>query len=150
MYYRPATLLAVILLSLQISMAQSDPTAGVTPFSTQLGGVYDVVDAATSRVLVTIPVRDKDGKMPFPFKLVGNYHAYSPAKSWYMSTGIFGVPLAADLGVFAPISCPNGYCLLADATGATHPYNSSPPANTLDGSGYYLGTPTNGGYAIPI
>jgi len=55
---------------------QSDPAAGLPMFSTQLpGGLYESIDPATSNIYVQIPVRNKNGKIPFSYKLALNSHA---------------------------------------------------------------------------
>jgi RHS repeat-associated protein len=56
--------------------SQSDPSAGIIPFSTQAPGLYESVDLASSNINVQIQVRNKIGKLPFSYKLVGNYGAY--------------------------------------------------------------------------
>jgi YD repeat-containing protein len=52
------------------AFTQTDPAAGIQPFSTNRFGV----DLATSNINVEIPVRDKLG---FPYSLVQNSHAYA-------------------------------------------------------------------------
>ena len=66
----------LFLLMLGTAMGQLDPSAGIQPFSTQVGGQYDSIDLATSNISLTIPIIKKDGKTPFSYQLVGNYHAY--------------------------------------------------------------------------
>jgi hypothetical protein len=61
---------------LTVAVAQSDPAAGIQPFSTQVGGPIDSVDLASSNILIKIPVRSKAGAMPFSFALISNSHAY--------------------------------------------------------------------------
>jgi len=107
--------LAVLLLATSCcSLAQTyDLAAGVLPFSTAAGGPYDRVDLATSDILVQIPVRNKVGKIPFVFGLVGNSHAYFEDTSgngsyyaWFTSNygpsneygfWLQGVPLSAPV-----------------------------------------------------
>lgn len=36
--------------------AQVDPNAGILPFSTHVGGQYDMIDPATGNILLTIPI----------------------------------------------------------------------------------------------
>src|SRR6266700_1509402 len=43
------------------ALAQTDPNAGIPGFSTQLGGQYDSVSPATSKIEVAIPGRRKTG-----------------------------------------------------------------------------------------
>jgi len=74
-------LLAVALLA-GVALGQ-DPAAGILPFSTQIAGAYESIDLATSNIVVSIPVRNKTGKIPFSYNLVMNSHAYS----WYGQGG---------------------------------------------------------------
>ena len=57
--------------------AQSDPAAGILPFSTHVGGPIDSVDLATGSILFKIPVRSKVGAIPFNYPIEGNNHAYN-------------------------------------------------------------------------
>ncbi len=93
-------------------MAQSDPSAGIQPFSTQVNDQYDSIDLASSNIYLSIPILQKNGKFPFSYQLVGNFHVYpvfnnedfwavsagvnSVSKGW--GGGLSGVPSAADLG----------------------------------------------------
>ena len=61
---------------LAVATAQ-DPSAGIQPFSTQVGGQIDSIDLATSNIYLAIPIRQKNGKIPFSYELVGNFHAYA-------------------------------------------------------------------------
>jgi hypothetical protein len=56
---------------------QTDPAAGIKPFSTQISGQYDSIDLATSNITFDIPVRSKNEKIPFSYGLVGSSHAYT-------------------------------------------------------------------------
>ena len=47
------------------SVAQTDPSAGIQPFSTQFAGEYDSVDLASSNISLIIPILQKNGKFPF-------------------------------------------------------------------------------------
>src|SRR5207244_2709005 len=142
--------------------AQGDAAGGIPPFSTQLGGVYDLVDAASSRILVTVPVRSKNGKIPFPFRLVGNFHATVLCcnQGWGVTSYLQATPLAADLGVYTTSNtnlatrsgtCGSGYYAgfwLVDALGGFHPVNCT--GQTSDGSGYTLGQQSGPGGVFPI
>src|SRR5438094_9754034 len=126
-----------VLLLVSRALAQGDAAGGIPPFSTQLGGVYDLVDAASSRILVTVPVRSKNGKIPFPFRLVGNFHATVLCcnQGWGVTSYRQATPLAADLGVYTTSNtnlatrsgtCGSGYYAgfwLVDALGGFHPVN---------------------------
>jgi hypothetical protein len=57
--------------------AQSDPAAGILPFSTHVSGPIDSVDLATSSILINIPVRSKVGAIPFKYAVVSNNHVYT-------------------------------------------------------------------------
>lgn len=149
------------------SLAQSDPAAGVLPFSTQIGGPIDSIDLATSNISLQIPVRSKAGKIPFNYRLAGNSHAYlywlSDRRYLGVSTGILGQPFSADLGATVASSlssykCNNylntsmwTYSAVVDATGASHPLTTPYPQldttgctptqftdTVSDGSGYTL------------
>jgi hypothetical protein len=92
---RFAAKLSLCLLVSSFVFAQTDPAAGIPPFSTQVGGTYDLVNPATGNILLTIPVRSKIGKTPFSIKLVGNSHASVTTNGagkaqWFVSTG--GLP----------------------------------------------------------
>ena len=50
------------------SAAQTDPNAGILPFSTQEHGV----DLATGAVNLSVPIQSKVGKIPFSFSLYEN------------------------------------------------------------------------------
>ena len=57
--------------------SQTDPAAGIKPFSSQIGGPYDSVDLATGSIMLDIPVRRKNEKIPFSYGLLGSTHAYT-------------------------------------------------------------------------
>jgi len=132
---RFATLLTVVLLAVPISFAQIDLAAGILPFSTQVGGAVDSVDLATGNIFINIPVRNKTGKIPFSYSLVGNSHlyVYPGSSSWYSSMSLSGQALAGDLGAHAVATTTAYYCngtnldnqftniAIIDATGAAHP-----------------------------
>jgi RHS repeat-associated protein len=124
------------------SLAQTDPAAGILPFSTQVGGPIDSVDLATGSITLQIPIRSKAGKVPFSFDLVGGSHAFPilatilghDAFYWSVNSGVIGVPFAASLGVTVPVAfASNQTCgqrqgvsvwsisNVVDATGAAHP-----------------------------
>jgi len=56
--------------------AQTDPAAGILPYSTHVGGPIDSLDLATGNIVITIPVRNKIGAIPFRYSLGVNSHAY--------------------------------------------------------------------------
>src|SRR5580692_1046296 len=54
------------------AFAQSaDPAFGIPPFSTATGSKFDTIDLATSNVILTLPLRNKIGKMPFTSQIIG-------------------------------------------------------------------------------
>ena len=85
--------------------AQTDPAAGILPFSTHVGGTYDSIDLATSAILIDIPVRAKVGKIPLNFSLVANNHIFKSCGGNYctphLSASMAGRSSAADLDVAA-------------------------------------------------
>lgn len=54
--------LVVCLCFAAFTSAQTDPAAGILPFSTQVGGPIDSIDLATSNITLQIPIRSKAGK----------------------------------------------------------------------------------------
>jgi RHS repeat-associated protein len=90
-----------------LSLAQTDPAAGIPLFHTRLGGQYDSFDPATSAILLNIPVRNKPGKIPFSYSLLGNSHAWivvsGQTSQWAVATqsssvGSFGMPQLTIVG----------------------------------------------------
>ncbi len=76
-------LISVLMGALTATAFAQDPTAGIQPFSTQIGGAYDSIDAATSSIFVSIPVRSKTGKIPFSFNLPWTSHAWNSLNPSY-------------------------------------------------------------------
>lgn len=127
--------------------AQSDPAAGILPFSTHVSGLVDSVDLATSSILIKISVRSKAGAIPFNYAIVSNSHVYvytvnPPNESTQELIQVSGVgtgdqsgfqgqqPMGAHMrsAWFAKIQCDswsendNVYSWsLVDSTGASHP-----------------------------
>jgi hypothetical protein len=153
-----------------------DPAAGILPFSTQAVGIYDSVDLATSNINVTIPVRNKQGKIPFSYSLVGNSHSYiyacgsgcvppQPAQ-WRGGFGLLGqVSVGANVGFTSTskeVTCSNlnvnalqlSSFYITDSTGAIHPLTIGPILmNTPQpcygggsGGGVTLGTTSDGSF----
>lgn len=135
-------------LILSIPLAQ-DPAAGIQPFSTQINGAYDAIDMATNNTFLAIPVRIKDGKIPFSFKLVMNEHAYQTRDvllrtlNWNMAFPHLGGQL---MGVGPTVGLPPltlcnsrvdpsmaAYLIVFDATGAAHRTNNLSTAIDLYG-----------------
>ncbi len=87
--------LALLIILTGIGLAQSDPTAGVQPFSTQApGGIYESIDLATNNIYVEIPVRSKGGKIPFSYSLAMQPNAWIlgalPHESWQVTSWLNG------------------------------------------------------------
>src|ERR1700733_7031076 len=60
-----------------VAFAQSaDPAFGIPPFSTVTGSKFDTIDLATSNVILTLPLRNKIGKMPFASGILGGGRMY--------------------------------------------------------------------------
>jgi RHS repeat-associated protein len=125
--------------------AQTDPAAGILPFSTHVSGPIDSVDLATSSVLITIPVRSKAGQIPFKYAVVANNHTYVYSlivnKQTYLRVEVSGVGVGEPQGFLGQLSmgaylrsspdpnpvpeCHNGpdqglYWSVVDSTGAAH------------------------------
>jgi RHS repeat-associated protein len=93
-----------------VAAAQLDPSAGIQPFSTQVGGQYDSINLASSNISLAIPIIQKNGKFPFSYQLVGNFGAFpvQTGTGFYYEIsagipslpggGLTGTPVAADLG----------------------------------------------------
>jgi RHS repeat-associated protein len=75
-FVRSVLSVSLLLVSVGTSWSQNDPAAGLVPFSTQVPGLIESVDMATSNINVQIKVRDKIGKLPFSYRLVMNSHAF--------------------------------------------------------------------------
>jgi len=138
---------ALIFFSLvTLAFSQSDPTLGLQTFGSERVSAYDSIDVKSSRVLITIPVRDKTGKIPVSFKLLDNSHAWYDG-GWAVSTAFVATLFAADLGLSGPFAY--SYCgeggnafpesQVSEVTGAVHNtalVNSQ--CITSDGSGYTI------------
>jgi hypothetical protein len=93
-------LICTIVIALQQTVqAQTDPNAGILPFSTHVSGQYDTLDPSSGNIMLTIPVISKAGKIPFGFNLIGNFHAFVDSRSgvWWLSDAygsptLMGVP----------------------------------------------------------
>lgn len=76
-YYAWAVLILLLLpVLLGTASSQDDPAGGIVPFSTQVPGLIESVDMATSNINVQVKVRDKVGKFPFSYNLVMNSRAF--------------------------------------------------------------------------
>lgn len=148
------------------AVTQTDLASGIQPFSTQIGGPYDSVDLATSNIMLHIPVRSKNEKIPFSYAIVGNFHTYTYPNvnnhnipMWNVTTGLGGTDnlRVSITSSDRTITC-NGksndiesYAFaIVDLSGASHPLplaikidndgcDPSPvTATATDGSGYTM------------
>jgi len=96
------SVLLLLLVLVGIGVAQSDPAAGIIPFSTRVGGVYDSVDLATGNIVVKIPIINKTGKLPFSYSLVANSHVYYDAVDnvWALTVSNQGSFFGSNQGRF--------------------------------------------------
>jgi RHS repeat-associated protein len=162
---RFAALIAIVLLSVPAAMAQNDPASGIPLFSTQVGGPYESIDLASSNIFLSLPLRDKNGKIPFSSRMIGNSHAYLVPLSgntyeWQVASAGVG-RLRTNVTTFLgwtltiPTTC-NGQAdyyysafVVYDANLTPHPLNPNividsggclgalpGPSPTIDGSGY--------------
>lgn len=148
-----------LLLLISSASAQSvDDMAGVSPFSTEDGGVYDKVDFATGRIFISLPVRNKAGKLPFSFALTGNFYMLPGTlvgNTLHMSVrasilgGVNGNPLNAAMYMPGGLVSTSGKCYsqsgstlyvatITDAMGAVHPFTqcTGTPFLTADNGGF--------------
>ena len=91
------TLLLITSVLGQTSLGQVDTTAGIMPFSVNLGGQYDSFNPATGNIMVTIPIISRAGKTPFSYNLVGNFDV-SPYASSCPSCYYWLVPFPGNYG----------------------------------------------------
>jgi RHS repeat-associated protein len=137
-----------ILLSLLFSVAgvaQTDPAAGLLPFSSQKFGV----DLARGSVNLAVPMRSKLGKMPFSTQLQNTFSIWNNSGKWAANTNNMSnyYPKFLLWGA-GNSSCPTGSLwnlYIMDALGTRHGVVGSVPCNpasrnqtsaTTDGSGY--------------
>ena len=154
-----------ILLVAGSARAQSDPAAGILPFSTHAGGQFDSIDLATGNIMLNIPVRSKTGKVPASFNLIGNFHEYFAAIGYPSFTSDLAVqpfPSTGGLGLLTTVSdCYEGPLYMGqtdtdygfyvqDSSGASHSFgnfqvsydspcvNDVQPQSVWSGDGYTL------------
>jgi RHS repeat-associated protein len=157
--------------------AQTDPSAGIIPFSTQVPGVFESVDLSSGNIYTQIPARNKIGKLPFSYALTGNSGVYvitgctpvgscGPPTRWGLGGGGGGLSMGVGVGytqtpiqitcnttIWSAFEFTNFY--LADSTGATHQLIGMPVlyANVPTGCGAHnssgTGTASDGsGYTL--
>jgi RHS repeat-associated protein len=140
-----ALTLSGILFLCALPVAAQDPAAGIAPFSTQLGDVYDKVDPATSRILISIPVFKRVGKSALSFSLTLNSHASLPLDP-YQSNPLMADPTvrlspSIPFSMQVAFSPPNAPWSLEDPMGGIHPFSGAGTGGgglgwTYDRSGY--------------
>jgi hypothetical protein len=110
-----------------VPLGQADEPA-LPPFSTERGAVFDSVDQASGRVLITFPILQKVGKIPFSFKLVGSFNTSSTPK---ITLGTVEGDLEVNVSQSFPLSCPSGegFVWVVDALGTQHPACYGIPSN---------------------
>jgi RHS repeat-associated protein len=163
-YFAVASLALVLFswASPKLAQSQTDPNAGIIPFSTHEFGI----DLATGNITTTIPVRNKTGKIPFSYAIVSNNQAYTTASgsstSWNVTTGFYGSPTgpAQLIGVGLQytkngINCNGGsfwtHLAVSDSTGASHPFGASFEINTCSSAPLSAATTTDGsGYTLVV
>jgi RHS repeat-associated protein len=158
---------SVFVLSVVLSFptfAQNYPYAtGFPPFSTQVGGPYDVVNLANSSISVSLPLRTKTGPIAFSSVIFGASNAYQiianpSAPYWQMTLPSFQplTNVGATIDDYPTETTCKGQVdwyysdfAVADAFGTRHPLSPtlvldsggclplpSGPQSTTDGSGY--------------
>jgi len=152
-------LLQLLLPLAQVVEAQTDPYAGIPPFSSIDGSQFDTIDLATSNVFIKIPVRSKAGKTPFAAASIGSSHVYSiqtSTASWNLGgTWVGGFLTIAGQMSWGYSYAFNAVCgadqndnvygnwFVTDSTGAAHPF---PNTVYVDNDGCYP-APNGGMYA---
>lgn len=163
---RPMLLLLLISAT---GIAQTDPNAGILPFSTQTFGV----DLARGSVTLSVPLRSKLGKIPLSTSMQNTFSIWNNSSHWAANSPyMFTYPAQFLSWTGNTTTCPNGAVEalnVVDSTGARHPVAGSLPCNpnlrnftsaTTDRSGYTLrivgssvtiydrsGNASTGGYA---
>jgi len=167
-------LIAALCGTSQLIYGQTDPNAGILPFSTHLFGQYDTFDPSSGNIMLTIPIVNKTGKMPFVFNLIGNFRAWRGAGgSWFVPNVATNALNGSASGGFGAgtlnysttsYDCNNSNTqnqttasnfTVSDATGAQHGadfsvdygacgFVASGTGATSDGSGYTIVATANG------
>ena len=160
---KPTLAVLFVFTLMSAAVAQIDPAAGVIPFSTQAVGAYDSIDLASSNILITVPVREKAGKVPFSFKVVANSHAYAfPSRlpTNIAVAGVFtgliaGQPFVMDLGARLSYDKKQGsLCngsldqiqsnfVVIDSSGTSHPLGQNVQTDTNGCMSFPPPPPTN-------
>ena len=164
----------VVLFSLLIFIvtaagAQSDPALGILPFSTHVDGQYDSIDPATGNIVLSIPIMSKAGKIPFSFRVVGNFYTYAltysgqtfwigpnPGANFKTLTAVAsGLASVLAYTMTSPL-CNGVYNLewrysnlvLTDETGAEHPFSASFMSGPCGNSSGSSLAPDGSGYTL--
>jgi hypothetical protein len=158
---------SLVLFLSQFALAQTSPSNGIQPWSTQIEDAVSSVDLATGNIFVSIPVRSKAGKIPFSFNLTMNSYVYTgqcyppsggiATTQWQVSPGpelVFNVPTApaancavatskdfktsTAFGVGAGYTTDNSYIWKCDGTSYSLGY----------ASGFYVTDPTGATHPV--
>jgi RHS repeat-associated protein len=148
-------LFSLVFLVATSSLAQTDPAAGVIPFSTRANGVYESVDLASSNIFVQLPIRQKPGKVPFSYSFVVNSSMYpvgfdwlALSETWGLQIGATAQPVLLNALVVTASGSSTTYSsfYIPDTAGASHymlpsvsitcPSSSVVTAPVIDGSGF--------------
>jgi RHS repeat-associated protein len=145
---RPVSLFAVLFTGMAVSSsAQTPNSTGVQLFSTQTGSTFDTVNLSSSNIMFTLPIRSKNGPIPFSFSLrrnptLGIINAGTDFAWYLVDSGAMRLTAGAPLEDIGVVSTPVGYqCQVSngvfdnynqynnnsviDATGAIHPLAGS-------------------------
>jgi hypothetical protein len=157
-----------LLISTPLCLSQS--TTGLPPFSTIQGSLYDTVKINDGAVMLTLPVRNKAGLIPFSYSLVlndgiGVLAGYPYIQTnWNPQTSVgFSPAFGAGFSTAKQVNCPDGKtktleysnAQVTDGYGTVHPvrgmqYDSqhclfqSLAGIANDDSGYTLVVDSNG------
>jgi len=165
------SLAAILFFLVGAASAQSDPVAGLIPFSTHVGGPIDSIDLATGNIMLNVPVRSKVGNIPLSFSLIGNFYSAwanepttqlsltMPGGTLFYSTMVVG---DCYIGSYEyEVYEASGFSVV-DSTGAGHSFGGvevqygacltwgQQIATTVDGSGYTLIIPEGAGASGPV
>lgn len=153
-------LLSLLLVGAKSGYSQTPNSPGIEPFSTQTGGAYDSINLSSSNIMFTLPIRSKNGPVPFSFALrensplsISQSLSETNVQHWSLQNvpsgnliglGPMGLTIGAplsDVSVTATLSvkCPTsgnfvpGSFVVTDSTAAPHPLNA-PAANPCNGA----------------
>jgi RHS repeat-associated protein len=151
------------------SVAQTT-SGGIQPFATLTGGPIDVIDMATSHIQISIPIRNKAGKIPFAYTLLFNPNFFKNGTTWSLGNRLLGAPLilgrpfSANVGATARASLVSnfGSCnghstdnvyngwIITDGTGAVHHVPGSTDQFGCVGTSFTAATADRTGYTLVV